>query len=218
MVLEADDFLNGNFFLRGWYNEWFSTGITYLTTDLLYFLFAVKLFGISKTSVFLGCSAYAFLSLIAAFLLIKDDIKKLSVLNLIFFICLCGMSFSLIKALHVHCGCFVWSYIIFLLTAKYFDNVNKKLFIPITILLSLSIFGDMITVTLTVLPIWIYSLCKIFHTKDFEKYLPFIKAIDEIISRRKIKFFFEKLITRYGIRILIKLAKIQNNKINHHEF
>ena len=47
----------------------------------------------------------------------------------------------------------------------------------------------------------------------YEKYLPFIKAIDEIISRRKIKIFFEKLITRYGIRILIKLAKIQNNKI-----
>ena len=47
----------------------------------------------------------------------------------------------------------------------------------------------------------------------YEKYLPFIKVIDEVISRRKIKIFFEKLISRYGIKFLIKLAKIQCNKI-----
>ena len=99
MVLEADDFLKGNILLKGWYNEWFSTGITYLTTDLLYFLLSVKLFGISKAGVYLGCSLYAFMSIITAFFLVKDDVKKLSVANLIFFLCLCGLSFSFIKIL-----------------------------------------------------------------------------------------------------------------------
>lgn len=174
MVLEADDVLKGNILLKGWYNEWFSTGITYLTTDLLYFLAAVKLFGISKMSVFFGCSLYAFMSIIAAFLLVKDDVKKLTVSNLIFFLCLCGLSYSFIKTLHVHCGCFVWSYVIFFLTAKYLDTKNRKYFIPILILLTLSIFGDMITVTLAIVPIWLYCLCKMFHTKDFDTYLPLI--------------------------------------------
>ena len=100
MVLEADDFLKGNFLLRGWNNEWFSTGITYLTTDLLYFLFSVGLFGISKTSVYLGCSLYAFMTFITAFLLIKDDLKKLTVSNLIIFLLICGLSFSFIKCMH----------------------------------------------------------------------------------------------------------------------
>ncbi len=174
MVLEADDFLKGNILLKGWYNDWFSTGITYLTTDFLYFLIAVKIFGICKTSVFLGCSLYAFMSILTAFLLVKDDIKKLTIANLVFFLCLCGLSYPFIKTLHVHCGSFVWSYIIFFLTAKYLETKNKKFFIPILILLTLSIFGDMITIPLAVLPIWIYSLCKMFHTKDFDTYLPLI--------------------------------------------
>lgn len=174
MVLEADDVLKGNLLLKGWYNEWFSTGITYLTTDLLYFLLSVKLLGISKASVFLGCSLYAFMSIITAFLLVKDDIKQLTITNLIFFLCLCGLSFPFIKALHVHCGCFVWGYIIFLLTAKYLETKNRKILIPICILLTLSIFGDIIIVTLTILPIWLYSICKIFHTKDLDTYVPLI--------------------------------------------
>ena len=43
--------------------------------------------------------------------------------------------------------------------------------------------------------------------------LPFIKKIDKIISRRFIKFFFDKIIPTFGISTLIKLTKIKNNKI-----
>ena len=44
-------------------------------------------------------------------------------------------------------------------------------------------------------------------------YLPFLKIIDKILSRRYAKFFMDKLISKYGIRVLIKLAKIQCYKI-----
>ena len=47
----------------------------------------------------------------------------------------------------------------------------------------------------------------------YEHYLPFLKEIDKIISRKYTRFFFNQLITRFGFRILIKLAKIQCNKI-----
>ena len=47
----------------------------------------------------------------------------------------------------------------------------------------------------------------------YERDLPFIKEIDKIISRRYAKIFFEKIVPRFGIRTLVKLSKIKNNKI-----
>ena len=47
----------------------------------------------------------------------------------------------------------------------------------------------------------------------YEHDLPFIKQIDKILCRRYAKMFFDKLIPRFGIKILIKLAKIKSDKI-----
>ena len=47
----------------------------------------------------------------------------------------------------------------------------------------------------------------------YERILPFIYEIDKIISRKYAKLFFDKLIPRFGLRTIIKLAKIKNNKI-----
>ena len=47
----------------------------------------------------------------------------------------------------------------------------------------------------------------------YERILPFLYEIDKIISRKFAKLFFDKLIPRFGLRTIIKLAKIKNNKI-----
>ena len=47
----------------------------------------------------------------------------------------------------------------------------------------------------------------------YKRDLPFLKEVDRIISRKYAKIFFDKLVTRFGIRFLVKLAKIQCNKI-----
>ena len=47
----------------------------------------------------------------------------------------------------------------------------------------------------------------------YEHDIPFIKEIDKIISRRYVKIFFEKMLPRFGIRTLVKMSKIKNNKI-----
>ena len=47
----------------------------------------------------------------------------------------------------------------------------------------------------------------------YERILPFIYEIDKILSRKFAKLFFDKLIPRFGLRTIIKLAKIKNNKI-----
>ena len=47
----------------------------------------------------------------------------------------------------------------------------------------------------------------------YEHDLPFIKEIDKILCKRYAKIFFDKIIPRFGIKTLIKLAQIKNNKI-----
>ena len=47
----------------------------------------------------------------------------------------------------------------------------------------------------------------------YERILPFIYEIDKIISRKFAILLFDKLIPRYGLHTIIKLAKIKNNKI-----
>ena len=47
----------------------------------------------------------------------------------------------------------------------------------------------------------------------YKKQLPFIEAIDKIFSRRSAKFFFDKIIPRYGLLNIINLAKVENQKI-----
>ena len=47
----------------------------------------------------------------------------------------------------------------------------------------------------------------------FEHELPFIKEIDKIFARRFAKLFIDKMIKRFGIKILIKLAQNKNNII-----
>ena len=47
----------------------------------------------------------------------------------------------------------------------------------------------------------------------FKHIIPFLKEIDKVISRRFAKIFFDNMIANYGVYYLIKLAKIQNNKI-----
>jgi len=47
----------------------------------------------------------------------------------------------------------------------------------------------------------------------YEHILPFIYEIDKIISRKFAFVLFDKLIPRYGLHTIIKLAKIKNNKI-----
>ena len=42
--------------------------------------------------------------------------------------------------------------------------------------------------------------------RRYEYILPFLKKVDEIISRRKLKFFFDKIVKKYGMKKLIRLA------------
>ncbi len=177
MLLETADFLKGNFFFKGWDNEWFSSGITYITTDMLFFMLGIKLFNISATSIIFAWTLIIFLCIAIAFLLIKDEKKEITVSNLIIFLCLLGLSYFFIFFLHFHSGCFIYQYLICLLIAKYLTNSDKLYLFFIAALCGLAVFGDMIAITIIAFPVLIYSLLKIFHKSDIKKNIYLILSV-----------------------------------------
>ncbi len=173
MVLFSDDILNGNIFL----NNWYLSGLTFLATDMLYFLLSVKLFGISSSSIFCALSLYITMCFISAFLLIRNDIKKITILDLIMFILLCGISFESIRLATCHNGCFVYSYLTIFFTAKYLKNQQNKYLFYSSILLILSVFSDYIIFMTAIVPILVYSCFQMFYNNDNKKYLNIIFSI-----------------------------------------
>lgn len=173
MILQSADILQGNIFLDNWYSTELSLGIT----ELSFFLIAVKLFGITEKSVYFACSLSVFLCYVLSFLLIKDDIKKLTPLNLIILIMLAGFSNWLIKLSYGHCGCFVCSFLLLFLANKYLKK-DKNIFLVLFIfLISLCIFGDYLIVPIVLVPIIICSLLKLFYACEIKKNLKLISFI-----------------------------------------
>ena len=60
-LLQADDILSGNFFLK----DWNLTGVTFFTTDLLYFEIARLIFGVRYRAIYVA-NGLKFLSIAAA--------------------------------------------------------------------------------------------------------------------------------------------------------
>ena len=114
---------------------------------------------------------------ISAFLLIRNDIKKITILDLIMFILLCGISFESIRLATCHNGCFVYSYLTIFFTAKYLKNQQNKYLFYSSILLILSVFSDYIIFMTAIVPILVYSCFQMFYNNDNKKYLNIIFSI-----------------------------------------
>lgn len=156
VILEADDILHGNYLLRNWY----STGVSFLTTEIPFFLFSVKLFGINAHSTTFACTLLFFMCYFISSLLIKDKLRELSVMNIVLFILLCGISPIFTDLAYGHCGCFVYGFIIYFFSNKYLLSKNKLYLLPVFIFTALAVFGDILILTFVVFPILIYIFFK----------------------------------------------------------
>ena len=108
MVLEASDFLSGNVFLSGWYQ----TGISFLTTDLIYFVLGVLVEGVSLEAYILACTLMFLVMTLGARLLLRTEISGYSVQKEIMFLAIAGFPcvFSL-TALRSHAGGMLWIFL-----------------------------------------------------------------------------------------------------------
>ncbi|MBQ3620570.1 MAG: hypothetical protein II940_02700 [Methanosarcinaceae archaeon] len=108
MVLEASDFLSGNVFLSGWYQ----TGISFLTTDLIYFVLGVLVEGVSLEAYILACTLMFLVMTLGARLLLRTSYSGYSVQKELMFLAIAGFPcvFSL-TALRSHAGGMLWIFL-----------------------------------------------------------------------------------------------------------
>lgn len=98
MVLEANDIIQGNFFL----NDWHLTGLTFITTDLPYYMLSTAVFGISIRS-YVYASALMFVAfIISCYLLIKDKLPENKLYIVLFFCIACIPSEFALNVMRVH--------------------------------------------------------------------------------------------------------------------
>ncbi len=98
MVLEANDIIHGNFFL----NDWHLTGLTFITTDLPYYMLSTAVFGISIRSYVYASALMFVVFIISCYLLIKDKLPE-NKLYIVLFICIaCIPSEFALDVMRVH--------------------------------------------------------------------------------------------------------------------
>lgn len=104
LTIESNDFVSGNFFLKGW-NQ---TGISFLLTDFLFFAIGAQLFGFCKSAYVFGMTLMIGCAFLSGALLIKYRSK----LNIALYIALAAFpSITVVGLQRAHTGGFIWTFI-----------------------------------------------------------------------------------------------------------
>lgn len=165
-VLQAQDILHGNIF----FNDWILTGVNFLTTDLPFYEIAVLLGGkIGFNTVYITAglmiSVTVLVSVYISFYNKRIPKWYLFPLLQILFV----PSMILMINLRVHTGAVVLSLIAILLAYRHVEKIESRKWQMIVgyIIMSLAVFGDKLTVLMSVAPIITYSIVKYYRTRDY---------------------------------------------------
>ncbi len=163
-LLQADDILSGNFFMR----DWILTGISFFTTDLLYYELGRILCGISPEAVYLAVGAMAASVLIAAYLaVVAGERGHLKLKTFLFAMLMLIPCKGALGALRIHTGAAFYSIVSFLLVYKMLGNItydkwtkNRKiLFMSLLFIVSsFGAIGDFLFVVEGAIPICLVCL------------------------------------------------------------
>ncbi len=160
MVLEANDIIHGNFFL----NDWQLTGLTFITTDLPYYMLSTAVFGISIKS-YVYASALMFLAfIVSCYLLIKDKLPE-NKLYIVLFVCIaCIPSEFALDVMRVHTADVTLSLVGLYIVSNYSSN-NKTLTFSASVLawlfFTLAVTGDLVCIPFVIVPALCISLINI---------------------------------------------------------
>lgn len=152
MILEADDILSGNIFLR----DWNLTGISFLTTDLLYFTLSVAICGVSSKAYILTVASMFFMLVLASCFLLDNEHKGLGIVVLLGISCFPNAYYK--ASLSVHTACFAWCFWSLYFFSAYLKNKKRSYFGISFACLTLAVCGDSISVLLMALPLAAVSI------------------------------------------------------------
>ena len=168
MVLEANDIIHGNFFL----NDWHLTGLTFITTDLPYYMLSTAVFGISIKSYVYASALMFTVFVFSCYLLIKDKLHE-NKLYIVLFICIaCIPSDFALNVMRVHTADVALS-----LVGLYIIYNNSINHITLTFsscvlawfFFTLAVTGDSVCIPFVIIPALVLSLINII--KNYVYYL-----------------------------------------------
>lgn len=168
MVIEANEILSGNVFLSGRY----LTGLTFLPTDLLFFIIGALFFGMSGKTYIMAQVLMYFASALATLLIVYDIYhsekvlkKKNRVLLVLSFLLFSAFpSIGMCQRSTVHQGCFAWCLfaVYFLNKIVLYKEQKRRYYIAAMIFMIMACMGDSLAYVAVIMPIIIFSAVKIF--------------------------------------------------------
>lgn len=163
-LLQAKDILNGNFFLK----DWNLTGVTFFTTDLLYYEIAVAVLGVCYRAIGLaGGMMIASAMIMAGHLCFKiSDTYRSKIYKILLFILLLSIpcQYFIVQG-RVHTGALFLSLTIYYLIDRICEDnrtSNKKIIILFWVLSCMGMVGDMLFAIECIMPVMLVCLYRIF--------------------------------------------------------
>lgn len=156
LVLEANDIIHGNLFLRNWN----LTGISFVTTDLLYFIFGALFFGISVKTYIVAITLMFLAISFSSLCLSVDKFRSISWRELLVFSLFAGLpSFWLLSCARAHTGGIILCLIALYYTNKIREEEGGRYSVIITMIcLTMGLMGDAICLIIITLPVVIECL------------------------------------------------------------
>ncbi len=200
MVLEANDIIHGNFFL----NDWHLTGLTFITTDLPYYMLSTAVFGISIRS-YVYASALMFVAfIISCYLLIKDKLPENKLYIVLFFCIACIPGEFTLNVMRVHTADVTLSLVGLYIISNYSRN-NKTITISSSVLawlfFALAVTGDSVCIPFVIVPALCISLINIIRN--------YVNSLE--INKDDIKICIIALLSIVAGKLLEKLYFVLGN-------
>jgi hypothetical protein len=118
-LLEANDIIHGNFFLKGWTQ----TGISFLFTDLLYFMVGAAVFGAIPRAYVIAVTLMAAATFVSGYFLLGKKNLRSTVL----YVAITAFPTVAASSIHRgHAGGYVWAFISFAFVMHCFKRYNEQ--------------------------------------------------------------------------------------------
>lgn len=156
LVLEANDMLHGNVFLK----DWTLTGISFVTTDLLYFIAGAFFFGVDIKTYVAAATAMFLMLVLTGSLLVCESGKKRT-LRVLALVAIAGFPcFWLTENVRAHTGSVVWCLLGLYLLEKAGKAPRRSavLYCLSIVVFALSVAGDSVSLLIVILPVLLVAL------------------------------------------------------------
>ena len=193
LVLEANDILKGNPFLSGWN----LTGISFITTDLVYFTLGSLFFGVSTKAYFVAAGLMIALLVFLGFYL-SDSRGNWRAMAVYFLLCLVPGYFA-VTVLRAHTGAIILFFLALLCLGVGKETfLQKRSQILFLVFMALACVGDSVALVVGIIPVVLVCLLFILKEQDREARRPWTRLILLCLAAAVLGVLLDKLYFAIG--------------------